>query len=145
MEIMRDREKCKLYLSQKRYIEKVIHRFNVQNAKPVRTPLAAHFKLTTTLSRKTDDERDYMFRVPYSSAIGYLMYAMACSRPDLSYAVSAVSKYMANPGKEHWKAVQLIFIYLHGSAVCLQFRQNRDGVLGYVDSDLLRPKTMPRL
>ncbi|PHT63178.1 hypothetical protein T459_32987 [Capsicum annuum] len=43
---------------------------------------------------------------------------------------------MANPGKDHWKAVQWIFRYLHGSAdICLQFGRNRDGVIGYVDSD----------
>ena len=103
IEIMRDREKCKLYLSQKKYIEKVLHRFNMQNAKPVSTPLAAHLQLSATLSPKTDDERDYMSRVPYSSVVGSLMYAMVCSRPDLSYVVSAVSRYMENPSKEHWK------------------------------------------
>lgn len=64
MEILRDRENCKLYLSQKRYIEKVLHRFNMQNSKPVSTPLAAHFKLSATLSPKTEDELDYMSRVP---------------------------------------------------------------------------------
>ncbi|PHT66519.1 hypothetical protein T459_30944 [Capsicum annuum] len=58
----------------------------MQNAKPISTPLAAHFKLSTTLSLKTNDECDYMSRVPYSSAIGSLMYAMVYSRPDLSYA-----------------------------------------------------------
>ncbi|PHT79405.1 hypothetical protein T459_17457 [Capsicum annuum] len=64
------------------------------------------------------------------------MYAIVCSQPDLSYVVSAVSRYMANPSKEHWKAVQWIFRYLHGSAdVCLYFGQNSDGVIGYVDSD----------
>ncbi|PHU26198.1 Retrovirus-related Pol polyprotein from transposon TNT 1-94 [Capsicum chinense] len=136
MEIMWDREKCKLYLSQKRHIEKVLHRFNMQNAKPVRTPLAAHFKLSATLSLKIDYERDYISRVPYSSAVGSLMYAMVCFRPDLSYVVSIVSTYMANPGKEHWKAVQWIFRYLRGFAdVCLQFGRNRDGLIGYVDSD----------
>ena len=136
MEILRDRDTCKLYLSQKRYIEKVLYRFNMQNAKPVSTPLAAHFRLSATLSPETDDERDYMSRVPYSSAVGSLMYAMVCSRPDLSFAVSVVSRYMANPGKEHWKAVQWIFRYLRGTVdVCLQFGRNRDGVIGYVDSD----------
>jgi len=46
-----------------------------------------------------------MSRVPYSSDVGSLMYAMACFRPDLSYAMSLVSRYMSNPGKEHWRAV----------------------------------------
>ncbi|PHT81942.1 hypothetical protein T459_14957 [Capsicum annuum] len=48
----------------------------MQNAKPVSNPVAAHFKLSVTLSPKTDDERDYMSRVPYSSVVGSLMYAM---------------------------------------------------------------------
>ncbi|PHT46032.1 hypothetical protein CQW23_15190 [Capsicum baccatum] len=72
----------------------------MQNAKLVSTPLAAHFKLSATLSPKTDDERDYRSLVPYSSVVGSLMYAMVCSRPYLSYGVSTVSRYMKNPDKE---------------------------------------------
>ncbi|KAG8480706.1 hypothetical protein CXB51_025391 [Gossypium anomalum] len=136
MEIFRDRKTSKLYLSQKRYIEKVLCRFNMQSAKPVSTPLAAHFKLPSALSPQSDDEIEYMSHVPYSSAVGSLMYAMVCSRPDLSYAVSAVSRYMVNPNKEHWKAVQWILRYLRGTTdVCLQFGRTEDGVIGYVDAD----------
>jgi ATP-binding cassette subfamily B (MDR/TAP) protein 1 len=43
---------------------------------------------------------------------------------------------MANPGKEHWKAVQWIFRYLHGTSnACLQFGHSKIGLVGYVDSD----------
>ena len=84
----------------------------------------------------SDDDIEYMSRVPYTSAIGSLMYAMVCSRPDLSHALSVVSRFMANPGKEHWKAVQWIFRYLRGtSSDCMQFGKSRDGLVGYVDSD----------
>ena len=139
MEILRDRKASKLYLSQKGYIEKVLCRFNMQSAKPVSNPLAAHFRLSSALSPQSDDEIEYMSHVPYSSAVGSLMYAMVCSRPDLSYAVSAVSRYMANPGKEHWKAVQWILRYLRGTTdVCLQFGRTRDGVIRYVDADFAR-------
>ena len=63
-----------------------------------------------------------MSKVSYSSAVGSLMYAMVCSRPDLSYAMSLVSRYMSNPVKEHWKAVQWIFKYLRGTTdSCLKF------------------------
>ena len=109
MEISKDRPSGKVYLSQKGYIDKFLHRFNMHNAKPVSTPLAAHFKLSSPLCPKSDADIEYMSRVPYSSAVGSLMYAMVCSRSDLSYALSVVSRYMANPGKEHWKAVQWIF------------------------------------
>ncbi|KAG8486285.1 hypothetical protein CXB51_019701 [Gossypium anomalum] len=138
MEILRDRKASKLYLSQKGkgYIEKVICRFNMQSAKPVSTPLAAHFRLSSALSPQSDDEIECMSHVPYSSAVGSLMYAMVCSRPDLSYAVSAVSRYMANPGKEHWKVVQWILRYLRGTTdVCLQFGRTEDEVIRYVDAD----------
>ena len=50
MEILRDRKVGKLYLSQKGYIEKILHRFNMQNVKPISTPLVAHFKLSYVLS-----------------------------------------------------------------------------------------------
>jgi ATP-binding cassette subfamily B (MDR/TAP) protein 1 len=53
----------------------------------------------------SNDDIEYISRVPYSSAVGSLMYAMVCSRPDLPHALSVVSRYMANPGKEHWNAV----------------------------------------
>ncbi|KAG8478240.1 hypothetical protein CXB51_028177 [Gossypium anomalum] len=92
MEILRDRKASKLYLSQKGYIEKVLCRFNMQSAKPVSTPLAAHFRLSSALSPQSDDEIEYMSHVPYSSAVGSLMYAMVCSRPDLSYAVSTFGR-----------------------------------------------------
>ncbi|KAG8482499.1 hypothetical protein CXB51_024054 [Gossypium anomalum] len=70
MEILRDRKASKLYLSQKGYIEKVLCRFNMQSAKPVSTPLAAHFRLSSALSPQSDDEIEYMSHVPYSSAFG---------------------------------------------------------------------------
>jgi ATP-binding cassette subfamily B (MDR/TAP) protein 1 len=109
VEIIRDRKSGMLYLSQRGYIEKVLHHFNMQDAKPVSTPLAPHFKLSLDLCPASDEDIKYMFRVPYSSAIGSLMYAMVCSRPDLAHAMSVVSRYMVNLGKEHWNAVQWIF------------------------------------
>jgi len=78
----------------------------MHNVKLGSTPLAAHFRFSSDLCPESDDEIEYMSRVPYSCAVGSLMYAMVCSRPDLSHALSVVSRIMANPGKEHWRAVQ---------------------------------------
>src|SRR5947207_6356773 len=102
IKIIRDGKSDKLYLSQKGYIEKVLHHFNMHNAKPVSTPLATHFKLSSALCPVSEDDIEYLSRVPCSSAVGSLMYAIVCSRPDLSHALSVVSRYIANPGKEHW-------------------------------------------
>jgi len=60
--------------------------------KSIRTPLVPHFKLKATMFPTTVEEREYMTRVPYASAVGSLMYAMVCTRPDLSQAVSMISR-----------------------------------------------------
>ena len=98
MRILRDWKAGVLKLSQEQYIEKVLCKFNMQNVKPLKTPLAAHFKLSSEHSPKTDEERKDMESVPYASVIGSLMYAMVGTRPDIAHAVGVVSRFMANPG-----------------------------------------------
>ena len=55
-------------------------------------------------------------KVPYQSAMGSLMYAMVCTRPDIAYAVGVVSRFMTNPGEAHWNAVKWILRYLKGTS-----------------------------
>ena len=139
MDIHRDRSQGMLWLSQSHYIEKVLVRFHMSQAKPVSTPLAAHFRLSTSSESLDAEEEVYMSRVPYASAVGSLMYAMVCTRPDIAHAVSVVSRFMSKPGKEHWKAVQWIFRYLRGTSnYGLMFDKrtaNLGQVVGYSDSD----------
>jgi hypothetical protein len=77
--------------------------------------LAGHFKLTKEMCSKTQEEIEYMSRVPYSSTVGSLMYAMVYTRPDIADAVGVVSRYMKNPGKEHWEELKWILRYLRGT------------------------------
>ena len=60
----------------------------------------------------TKDERDRMSKIPYALAIGSIMYAMLCIRPDVSYALSISSRYQSNPSEPHWIAVKNILKYL---------------------------------
>jgi len=80
-----------------------------------------------------------MSHVPYSSAIGSIMYAMVCTRPDISQAISVVSHDMANSRKVHWKAVKWILRYLRGTTNIGLVYDKGSGVnshvIGYVDSD----------
>ena len=73
MEIRRDRDSRKLWISQKNYIRKVLEKFNMQDANPVSTPLANHFKLSGSQCPKNEKEIEDMSKVPYASAIGCLM------------------------------------------------------------------------
>ena len=47
-----------------------------------------------------------MTAIPHSSKVGSLMYAMVCSRPNISHAIGVVRKFLENPSKEHWEAVK---------------------------------------
>ena len=63
--------------------------------------MGSHFKLNKEQSPKTEEEKDHMSKVPYASAIGNLMYAMVCTRPDIAHAIGVVSRFMSRPGKQH--------------------------------------------
>lgn len=137
MKIFRDRKKKKLWLSQEQYVEKVLERFNMSKSKPVSTPLAGHMKLSSTQCPTSETEKEEMQQVPYASAVGSLMYAMVCTRPDIAHAVGVVSRFLSNHGKEHWVAVKWIFRYLRGtSRLCLKFGDNQILLEGFTDADM---------
>jgi len=56
-----------------------------------------------------------MTHVPYASAVGSLMYAIVCTKPDLSQVVSMISKYMHDSGKGHWAVVKWVLRYIKGT------------------------------
>lgn len=101
MEILRDRDQKKLFLSQKGYIQKVLARFGMSSSKPIDISSAANIHLSTMFAPQSNEEKEYMSQVPYASVVGSLMYAMVCTRPDLAHAVSVVSRFMGQPGNEH--------------------------------------------
>nr|GEY04029.1 retrovirus-related Pol polyprotein from transposon TNT 1-94 [Tanacetum cinerariifolium] len=77
--------------------------------------------------------------VPYANAVGSLMYLTVCTRPDIAYTVSVVSRYLANLGKNHWEAVKCILKYLRSTVnVGLMYATNHGNhvdVTRFVDSD----------
>ena len=86
---------------------------------------------------QTDEEKCYMSRVPYASAVGSLMYAMVCTRPDIAHAVGVVSRFLSNPTKEHREGVKWILRYLKGtSELCLCFTKGNLTLQGFSDADL---------
>ena len=66
MRIIRDKANGTLKLSQSEYVKKVLSRFNMNETKPVSTPLGSHFKLNKEQSPKTKEERDHMSKVLYA-------------------------------------------------------------------------------
>ena len=99
MRIIRDKANGILKLSQSKYVKKILSKFNMNEAKPMSTPLGSRFKLSKNQSLKIEKEMDHMSKVPYASTIGNLMYAMVCTRPNIAHAVGVVSRFMSRPGK----------------------------------------------
>ena len=135
MQILCDRKVNKLQLSQEKYIEQVLERFNI-NAKLVNTPLGSHFKIRKKLCSSSKKEKIDIAPTIYSLIVGSLMYAMVCARPDIARAIVVISKFTVNPGKDHQEAVKWIFRYLRGSSkLCLTFGDSKPILEGYVDAD----------
>ena len=75
-------------------------------------PVLQGMKLSKTQSSTTAEDRERMKVIPYASAIGSIMYAMLCTRPDVCLAISLAGRYQGNPGVDHWTAVKNILKYL---------------------------------
>ena len=76
-----------------------------------------------------------MERIPYASAIGSIMYAMICTRPDVAYALSVTSRFQADPGEKHWEAVKCILKYLRRTKdLFLVYGEEELKLKGYTDS-----------
>ncbi|MDV3183825.1 MAG: reverse transcriptase domain-containing protein [Sweet potato little leaf phytoplasma] len=139
IDIKRNRRQGILCLSQEAYSIKMLSKFNMYDSKSVPVPLGRHFKLSVAQSPSDDRQKADMANIPYASAVGSLMYLMVCTRPDLAHAMSVVSRFMANPGKEHWQAVKWIMRYVKGT-VSYGLEYNQQGLdstilKGYVDAD----------
>ncbi|KAJ9542291.1 hypothetical protein OSB04_028797 [Centaurea solstitialis] len=112
IKIYRNRSKRLIGLSQSTYIDKILKKFRMDESKKRFIPMQHGIVLSKTQCPVSSQDQDKMKSVPYASAIGSIMYAMLCTRPDVAYSVSVTSRYQQNPGEPHWVAVKNILKYL---------------------------------
>ena len=137
IKISQDRTYRKLWLSQESYIEKVLDKFNMGKAKLVSSPLGSHLKLSSKQSLSSEKEKEEMRKVPYASVTGILMYTI-CTGPDIANVVGVVSRFISNPGKEHWVIVKWILRYLRNtSKTCLCFGTDKLVLVGCTDANMV--------
>jgi Reverse transcriptase (RNA-dependent DNA polymerase) len=133
IKIVRDRSARTISLSQEAYINTIVARFNLSDAKAQRTPMVANAIYT-----KEDDFENAttMSNVPYREAVGSLMYAAVATRPDIAYAVSTLSQFLEYPSQFHWQAVKRIFRYLIGTKnFQLTYGTEYHNLAGFTDAD----------
>ncbi|KAJ9542108.1 LOW QUALITY PROTEIN: hypothetical protein OSB04_028614 [Centaurea solstitialis] len=137
IKMYRNRSKRLIGLSQSTYIDKILKKFRMDESKKGFIPMQHGIVLSKTQCPISSQDQDKMKSIPYASAIGSIMYAMLCTRPDVAYSVSVTSRYQQNPGEPHWVAVKNILKYLRRTKdMFLVFGGSEDeiSVTGYSDA-----------
>ena len=101
IKIYKDRSRRLIGLSQSTYLDKILKKFKMEDSKKGFLPMTQGTTLSKTQSPASAEEREIMDKVPYALAIGSIMYAMLCTRPDGARAISLTSRYQSDPGSEH--------------------------------------------
>lgn len=83
------------------YLESILNKFKIQNYNIVKTSISKRIKLSNKMSPANHKKLDEMKFISYGQAIGSIMYAMICTKPNLAYAISLVSIYQSKPTTEH--------------------------------------------
>ena len=124
-----DQKEGVITMSQAKYILSKLKKYGLDNAKPRSTPceLSGYDKMDNS-----KEEMKWNFR----ELVGSLIYAMTCTRPDLSWVVTKLSQHLANPSKADMIMINHVFRYLRGTLDHkLIFRKSDLNLIGYVDAD----------
>ncbi|CAI7909205.1 unnamed protein product [Closterium sp. NIES-54] len=109
LQITQDRAHRTITLTQSHMVQQVLQRFDFTYSSPHATPLSTRHSLSALPSDESVEPI-----VPYPELVGYLMYLMTCTRPDLAYPLSILARYVA-PGRhrpEHMAAAKRVLRYL---------------------------------
>ena len=111
----RDRVVRTIEISQEQYVKETLDLYDMLDCYAVSTPGDANIKLCKAQCPTSSEDLAVMAGIPYSEAVGRLLYIMCCTRPDIGYAVNQCARFMDNPGMVHWVAVKRIMRYLKGT------------------------------
>ena len=132
VKIIQNKETGSIWLGQKLYTESVLNKYQMDQAKPTKTPVNVSLKLAQ--ASEEDEEVD---KTMYQSAVGSLLYLSTRTRPDIAFTVSNVAKFSSKPTKTHWTAVKRILRYLKGTTSygLLYNTSDLKNCEGYSDAD----------
>ena len=90
----------------------IMEMYSINNEKPVDTPIQPNLGLSIDLVNEEDTMRVPVDTTKYRQAIGKLMYLMICSRPDLSFSVSLLLRFLHSPKEKHWRCILRLLRYI---------------------------------
>nr|GEX70985.1 hypothetical protein [Tanacetum cinerariifolium] len=104
IKIYRNRSRRLIGLSQNAYLDKILKRYRMDNSKSGFIPMQVDLHLSKSQCATTSAEMKRMQNVPYASAVGSIMYAVRCTRPDVAFAPNITSRFQQNSGAMVWKS-----------------------------------------
>ena len=105
-------------IGQGEYIREMLVKLKLENLNSCVTPVEPNITLSSIdclTETSSDADKEIMRGVDYRQAVGCLLWIANGTRPDISFAVSQVSRFLEHPGPKHWQAVKRIVRYLVGS------------------------------
>jgi hypothetical protein len=112
--ITRCRSRRILMIDQSQFISTILQEFGMEKCNAVYTP-CPKTQLTTDMCPKNDSECDDAASLPYRALVGKCMYLSTCTRPDISYKVQELARFMSNYGRAHYDAAKHLLRYLKGT------------------------------
>lgn len=117
-----------LKLDQHAYTLSILHDTRMDSCHPVSTPLQPNIRLSSKGCSSSDEEHSELVKsFNYPFVVGKLIYLSTCTRPDITFAVRELAKFMSNFGPTHVQAVKHVLRYLRGT-------QSHGILLGQVDN-----------
>nr|GEU84582.1 hypothetical protein [Tanacetum cinerariifolium] len=104
IKIYRDRSRRLIGLCQSAYIKKILKRYCMENSKCGSIPMQEKLKLSKSQGVSTPAELKRIQNIPYASAVGFIMYAVRCTRPDVAFAQNTGYVFVLNGGAVDWKS-----------------------------------------
>jgi hypothetical protein len=134
-EISRDRAKRELIIRQSGLVREYAVKFGAERVKKRRVPIPAGTVLQVKQDKSPPPPR-------YSELLGSLLYLAGGTRPDISFAVGALSRFSSNPSMQHWRVLKGVLNYVAGTPNAgIRFDgMSASGLEGYSDSDYAADK-----
>lgn len=140
--IQHNAQTADITISQTKYIEDMLHRFQMTDVSPVTIPMPTGSHLTSDDAPHTMDDHNFMAKFPNRQAADSIRWLVTCSRPDISYTANQISQQLQHLGYSHWLAVKRLFGYLHATChlgICYQSSRSnlsdRFSLQGWTDAD----------
>jgi hypothetical protein len=132
IELIRDLPNKTIKLVQSRSISELIAKYGLSDANPKCVPMTPGIKLTASESIEPPDGS-----YPFRELVGSLLYLSVCTRPDISFAVGALARFMSNYTAAHWSAAKDVLRYLSGTinyGLCFNGNKTFE-LIGFCDAD----------